>query len=64
MKKSRKMWAIQHVASGSWEQGDTSLKLYPFEHEARLACVNDAFRPIAVTVSVHDVPAVRPQEEA
>lgn len=59
MRTSREMWAIQHVPSGSWEQGDSQLTLYPFVHQARLACVNKAFRPVKVVVQL----ASRPTEE-
>lgn len=49
--KPKQMWAVLHVSSGFWDHGDSKLTLYPFEHEARLACPNEAFVPILVTVA-------------
>lgn len=51
MVRSKVMWAIQHVPSGSWDNGDSNLTLYPFEYEAKIACVNDSFTPIRVKVT-------------
>lgn len=50
MKSERIMWAIKHVPSGSWHSGDANLLLYWAEHEAKLACANEAFEPVAVIV--------------
>lgn len=55
------MWAIQHVSSGSWDNGQANLKLYYFEHECRLACRqacadSSAFQPIKVFVKVATEP--------
>jgi hypothetical protein len=44
------MWAILHVPSGSWDNGDAKLMLYPFQYEARLACPNESFVPVKVIV--------------
>lgn len=58
MKTNKEMWAVQHVPSGSWDRGDQQLILYPFEHEARFCCPNDAFRPIKVVVRVAEEKAL------
>lgn len=44
------MWAIKHLPSGSWDNGDTELTLYPSAHEARLACVHPCFVPVRVEI--------------
>ncbi len=51
-RRTKIMWAIEHVPSGSWDRGDTNMVLYPFDYEARVACANSAFRPIRVEVKV------------
>jgi hypothetical protein len=45
------MWAIQHIPSGSWDRGDSNLIFYWVEYEAKLACANEAFKPIKVRVT-------------
>lgn len=50
--KQKEMWAILHVPSGIWDHGYTNETLYWSEHEARLACRHEAFKPIRVFVVV------------
>lgn len=52
MRNEKIMWAIQHIPSGFWDQGDSNLTLYWAEYEAKLHCVNEAFKPIRVRVIV------------
>lgn len=53
MVDTKTMWAVCHKPSGSWNQGDAKLTLYPFEHEARLVCrPYEAFEPVKVVVTV------------
>jgi hypothetical protein len=51
MQNLKQMWAIQHVSSGAWDQGDAKLTLYPFDYEANYDCQNNAFRPVKVWVT-------------
>lgn len=50
--EKKRMWAVGHVPSGFWDQGDTTLVLYPFEYDAKLACANDSFIPVPVLVTL------------
>lgn len=53
-RRDKVMWAVLHVPSGSWHQGDSKLELYPFDYVARYACPSDSFRPVKVVVSLYD----------
>jgi len=58
--KTKRMWAVRHKPSGSWDRGDTTLTLYPFDYDARLAAGDPEYwEPVEVLVT--EVP--RTEEE-
>lgn len=56
MPKEKVMWALLHIPSNTWDRGHCNLYLYWSEHEAKLACPNEYWRPVKVkVVEVEDV---------
>jgi hypothetical protein len=52
--KSKVMWALLHVPSGTWDHGYANETLYWSEREAALACRNRVYgyEPIRVRVII------------
>ena len=55
--ETKEMWAIRHLPSNSWHNGDANLTLYWTEHEARLEASRygsglNVWKPIKVKVTV------------